>query len=380
MKATHQQSAIGKQAVIRPCLLMLLILFCALPSWASKQESIKKKEYNKSFNVGKNDLLQVDNRFGNITITHWNKNEVSIRVAIEAKARNEDRAQATLDRISIRMEKMGNTVSAVTTLRSQNGNNNSNESFTINYYINMPGELTCDLTQKYGNIYMPENNKGKCDLHAKYGNINGGNFTGPLNIEVQYGNLDIANVDNATLDLAYCGKANLQNASQLNVDSKYSNLNLGNIQKMNIEAKYGKIQMEKLNSGYLELKYGECRMEELKKSITVDELSYSTLTIKDLASNFEKIDVDARYGNLNIYTDVNASFRVVANNMKYGNCSVKGGFNVQSRRVEENSSSDFDSRNEQKNKNNYVLDINNGKNGRINFEGNSYSNIKVMAK
>lgn len=227
---------------------------------------------------------------------------------------------------------------------------------------------------------MPENNKGKCDLHAKYGNINGGNFTGPLNIEVQYGNLDIANVDNATLDLAYCGKANLQNASQLNVDSKYSNLNLGNVQKMNIEAKYGKILMGRLNSGYLELKYGECRMEELKQSITVDELSYSTLTIKDLASNFEKIDVDARYGNLNIYTDVNASFRVVANNMKYGNCSIKGGFNVQSRRVEENSSSDFDSRSEQKNKNNYVLDVNNGKNGRINFEGNSYSNIKVMAK
>ena len=135
---------------------------------------------------------------------------------------------------------------------------------------------------------------------------------------------------------------------------------------MNTEAKYGDIHIDRLDNGYMELKYGNCKIDELKQGINVDELSYSTLTIKDLASNFDKVNVDASYGNLNIYIDVNASFRVVANNMKYGNCKIQGGFNIQRRN--------------QKNKNNYILDVNNGKNGRINFEGNSYSNIKVMAK
>ncbi len=117
MKATHQHSVTGKQSILRPCLLMLLVLFCSVPGWGSKQESIKKKEINKSFNVGKNDILQVDNRYGNITVTHWGKSEVSIRVVIEAKARNDEKAQAIIDRVNIRMEKMGNTVSAVTSLR-----------------------------------------------------------------------------------------------------------------------------------------------------------------------------------------------------------------------------------------------------------------------
>lgn len=358
---------------------MLLVLFCSVSGWAAKQESIKKKEINKSFNVGKNDILQVDNRYGNITVTHWSKSEVSIRVVIEAKARNEEKAQDIIDRVNIRMEKMGNTVSAVTSLRSQNGNNGGNQSFTINYYVNMPAELTCDLTQKYGNIIMPENNKGKCSLYVKYGNLNGGNFTGPLNIDVQYGNMEIADVGNANLDLAYCSKAKVGNGSQLNIDSKYSNLNLGNVLKMNTEAKYGDIHINRLDNGYMELKYGNCKIDKLKQGINVDELSYSTLTIKDLASNFDKVNVDASYGNLNIYIDVNASFRVVANNMKYGNCKIQGGFNIQRRNQDENSVG-FDSRDNQKNKNNYILDVNNGKNGRINFEGNSYSNIKVMAK
>ena len=49
MKATHQHSATGKLSLLRPCLLMLLVLFCSVPGWGSKQESIKKKEINKRY-------------------------------------------------------------------------------------------------------------------------------------------------------------------------------------------------------------------------------------------------------------------------------------------------------------------------------------------
>lgn len=53
------------------------------------------------------DLLTTDNRYGNTTITHWNKNEVSIRVEIEAKAESDDAAQATLDRVQVEIKKSG---------------------------------------------------------------------------------------------------------------------------------------------------------------------------------------------------------------------------------------------------------------------------------
>ena len=92
MKTAYQHTKKGQSCFLRAGLLMLLVLFCSVSGWAAKQESIKKKEINKSFNVGKNDILQVDNRYGNITVTHWSKSEVSIRVVIEAKARNEEKA------------------------------------------------------------------------------------------------------------------------------------------------------------------------------------------------------------------------------------------------------------------------------------------------
>ena len=70
MKTAYQHTEKGQSCFLRAGLLMLLVLFCSVSGWAAKQESIKKKEINKSFNVGKNDILQVDNRYGNITVTH----------------------------------------------------------------------------------------------------------------------------------------------------------------------------------------------------------------------------------------------------------------------------------------------------------------------
>ena len=60
MKTAYQHTKKGQSCFLRAGLLMLLVLFCSVSGWAAKQESIKKKEINKSFNVGKNDILQVD--------------------------------------------------------------------------------------------------------------------------------------------------------------------------------------------------------------------------------------------------------------------------------------------------------------------------------
>ena len=76
MKTAYQHTKKGQSCFLRAGLLMLLVLFCSVSGWAAKQESIKKKEINKSFNVGKNDILQVD------TVTE------TLRLRIGARAKS----------------------------------------------------------------------------------------------------------------------------------------------------------------------------------------------------------------------------------------------------------------------------------------------------
>ena len=68
-------------------LLTFVLLLCNLSAIARPQEKIKKKEISQSYSVSAGDRLQVENRYGNITVTHWNQNTVAIRVEVECKAR-----------------------------------------------------------------------------------------------------------------------------------------------------------------------------------------------------------------------------------------------------------------------------------------------------
>ena len=63
-------------------LLAMLLIVSTVCGWAGKPERIKKKEISQSFSISLSDLLLADNRYGNITVTHWNKNEALIRIEI----------------------------------------------------------------------------------------------------------------------------------------------------------------------------------------------------------------------------------------------------------------------------------------------------------
>lgn len=343
-------------------LLAILLLTSTAIGWAAKPESIKKKEINRSFQVSLSDLLLTDNRYGNTTITHWNKNEVAIRVEIESKAESEKEAQATLDRIQVDIEKNGNTVSAVTSLKQQKGNWGRNERFTINYFINIPSKLAINLTQKYGNITLPDKNEGKSDIHVKYGNLKAGSFTEALLLEAKYGNVDIDNVTKAELNLGYCGNASVGNAGLLYAENKYSNMEIKNCKQLTLENKYGNVKIKHLDKGDIEIKYSEATIDYLKESLVIGELAYSTLNIQELSPTFKTLNADARYGNLNVNIQSNASFKVAAENMKYGNLNVKG-FNITKSSTED--------------KVNHYYEINGGNKGRIYFDGNNYSNLRI---
>ncbi|WP_102407096.1 hypothetical protein [Parabacteroides bouchesdurhonensis] len=359
------------QKTNRPLILLAILMFAyCLPALAKDLEYSKRKEINKSFNVSMSDLLQADNRYGNITVSYWDKKEAAFRIVIEAKSNDESKAQANLDRVEINFTKSGSTVSAITNLKEVkssfwgdwgDGNNNR---LTIQYYINIPNGLAMDLTQKYGNIDLPRDNKGKCNLHVKYGNLAGGNFKGDVEIEAKYSNVNLGDLANADIDLGYAGSTVIGNADELTIDSKYSNLEIQNVKRLTLEKKYGNLKVNTVDKANLEIKYSDITIQSVNDELIVGSLSYSSLNVKELSDRFKKVNVSARYGNLTLAIPEHTAFTVKADNMKYGDFSIKG-FNIT---------------NSEKTNSNYRSEINNGGEQTIYFDGNGYSNLKIKAK
>src|SRR5437773_1587255 len=91
---------------------VLLFFVCLSPAFSqdkhdSKQEPKFKKEksYSKSYSVSGSDKITLNNQFGEMRLTTWNKNEVKVDVSITAMSDDESRVQQILDRISIEDQK-----------------------------------------------------------------------------------------------------------------------------------------------------------------------------------------------------------------------------------------------------------------------------------
>lgn len=346
-------------------LLGLLLLYCQL-SFGKGLEVSEKKEINKTFNWTQTDNVEVSNKYGEITVTHWTKPEVAFRIVIEVKARNKEQAKETLDRIGIQFSDTPGSISAQTEIepekKSWGINFGKNVQFDIRYYISLPAEARCDLEQKYGNIIMLEKHTGDCSIQAKYGNIELGDFAGALSLSSKYGNVKVENYTQADLDLGYSGSVSLGSGNQLNIESKYSNMKLKGAKQLNIDMKYSQLDAGTVGDFELDSKYSNVTLEELQGNLNVSELGYGKFSAQKVSPDFREIDIDARYSTVELNIPTSASFNVNAEGFRYASCKIRGFKNMSNFEQDEDRT---------------TCTVNGGKTGKISFDGNGYSNLFI---
>jgi hypothetical protein len=125
----------------------------------------KSKTYTKSYPADGNDKLQIDNRYGKVTVNTWNKNEFKVDVQIKSYANNDDDAQKLLDQASITDNKDNDLVNFTTVINTGTGNNfwgtmTTNGKTTVRktvvtYTVYMPIKSAVSITNRYGSIELP---------------------------------------------------------------------------------------------------------------------------------------------------------------------------------------------------------------------------------
>lgn len=342
-------------------LTLLFVFNLSVLVKAETSEFVKTKKINKTFSVSRNSLLYVDNRFGNITVSHWNKSEAAIRVEIESVASREQQAQESLDRLKIDLRKDGAKVVAITSWENLKQDGRKNQRLTVNYYISIPATMKLELIQKYGNIALPDKNEGESNITVRYGNVRAGSFTKELHLDAKYSNVTVRDMANASLVLGYCGDVEVGNAKKMIVDSKYSTLKIGNADELELEKKYGNLKTGTVKKADMDVKYSDVTIDRLQEELVAESLNYGTLKIRNLDAGFKLVDVNSRYGTLDIRVSPKAAFRIEAEQLG-GNLSIRD--------LKE-------TKHDVEDKTDHFIEINGGGSGKIRFNGNRYSNLKL---
>jgi len=297
--------------------LIFGILFLVAQINIASAQTEFTKQYEKTFSSNNNSVVELSNKYGDITIKDWNKSEVSIKVIILVENGTEKCAKEVFEKIDIQLIQVENKIMGTTEINSSIniGSMCSNRAakFRINYEVNMPKDLRTNIYNKYGGIFINElTNLVFIDL--KYGNIqvnklSRGKEEEKNTILLAYSDARIGEANWLKLDVSY-SKVDVENAYALMILSKYSKWDIGTARSIVATSKYdSQFNVEEVNNLVItEGKYAQYTIEKLGRYAEID-LKYSSCEIEELNPQFEALKVATTYGKFEVSMPENTEFQ-----------------------------------------------------------------------
>jgi len=248
---------------------------------AQKNANTLSKKIHNTYQVAPDNLFSLINKFGQVTINTWEKNEIDVTVEIKAWARNETDAQDLLDKISIDEKRKDKEIYYETKFVKKYKNSHRS-GFEINYEVSMPTYLALNLENRFGATYVGDIN-GTTNIVSAYGSLKTKRLSGKeVSIKVSYGKADIDEIRYGHLKTSYCSYVNIEKAGDISVEDRNGRLEIEEVDAIEASSAYSSFGIGKLN-----------------KSLTLDS-KFGSANIDDIDKNIKRIDIEIAYGSVNV--------------------------------------------------------------------------------
>jgi hypothetical protein len=230
----------------------------------------KVKNYSKSYSADANDILQIVNKFGKVTVNTWNKNEFKVDVQMKFSSSNEEAVNDMIEGSSITDSKVGNVVSFRTNLASgAKSHNNNKQKIDINYTVYMPAGNAIDINNQFGAVILPDLS-GKATIKVQFGNLIAQQLTNTQNdISISF-----TQDNTSTIEVFNGGKLKVQ----------YSKFNVGVLNNADASFGFSTVDIDKIKgSADVDVKFG--------KGLNIGSIDKNTKTI-NINAQFTKVNLD----------------------------------------------------------------------------------------
>jgi len=301
------------------------------------------KDFHKEFKAGSSTTLDINNKYGDVVIENWAKDEVVIDVKVVVSHSDKSKAERLMSYIDVQFSDGDNLIGAKTVIEDKftfSGWGMGSRRFSIDYTVKMPAGMNLNLKNSYGDTEIGELN-GIVNIIIRYGDLTLKKLTRgnekPLNrISVSYGEASIDEVGWLDLNLNYCRGMEIEKSQALLLNSNYSTLNIGVTSSVVGETKYGGLEIETIKNLVLQSGYTAVNINELSNKLDFRG-HYRSLSVDRIPSGFESIDIDTDYMDVDLGIDVKADYTLDARS-SYGDIEFDSeNFNREKRIVSNNS-------------------------------------------
>lgn len=301
----------------------LCTVLCLMSFQAQAQRVELEKTINQKYTLAsKSNEVSIQNKYGDVVINTWNRNEITIDIEIKGWGQNENRAQEMLDKVEITYGQSSGNVDFRTEISSNSTNINERSGFQVNYTVNMPTNNPLYLENKFGAVQLADFN-GKLELEVGYGQLQAGELNSDdIEIELKYSKGSIESIAKGSLEFKYSG-----------------NITIGKVGDITLTDKYGGVTIDQADNIIAEIAYSGLKIGVLNGSLELDS-KYAGCTVKSIQPGFEQINAENSYGSLTLGFANNANFSFDVNTRFGGFKNILTEVNMQ-HEVEKSTSGEY---------------------------------------
>jgi len=270
-------------------LVFSLVLFFSLFSGALVlgQTVEKSKTLSRSFAVGHDAEIDISNKYGNIHLIPWEQDSIRFEIELKVKGPKQSKVDKTFSYIDFEFQSTKYYIIAKTVFEGSSFWNDvsdltgtifsSNTKTTIDYTVYLPVDAALKVSNKYGNIYTTDHS-GKVSISLSNGDLKAHHFSGYTTISTEFGNSSIAKIDEGKLNISY-GELYLDEAGNLQLETKSSEIHLKASNKLQIDSKRDKYFIQEVNSLGGSSYFSRIAIQQINHSISFNT-KYGDVDIK----------------------------------------------------------------------------------------------------
>ncbi|HEX2920311.1 MAG TPA: DUF4097 family beta strand repeat-containing protein [Bacteroidales bacterium] len=300
--------------------LIILAIYLLLPGIVNAQKSNSEtRNFIKSFAASREVTLDLKNKYGNINISSWDRDSVTIRAEVKAFASGRDKLEKMFEGVSVNISGSQLTIRAETefsqsfsmiieSFKGMTGKMIPYDSrLEINYYIQAPEYINLRLENRYGDVFI-ENLTGSFTASISNGAFKAGSLGKSTNLNLSFCDAIISKIASGSLESSL-SEISIDETTDLTIESISSRLDFKKAGDLRIESRRDKFYIDELNSLYGNSYFTDFRINDLSKEIRINS-KYGNLDVNPIRREFKSVDITSSYSDISISFEPGTSYNL----------------------------------------------------------------------
>jgi hypothetical protein len=290
-------------------ILPLLALLTA-PAWAlaEKWAFDTTRVFEQTYAVTAADILEIRNRYGEISITTWDQPDISVKVTIEAGGSDPVRVRELMDQVSVRERRFGAKIQ-LETLAPVSGwmGIPGRQGLKIRFEVQAPAANSLEMEQKFGKIDLGDR-EGNVDITIEQGELTAHRLAG-------FGNRIKVSAAKATFDeigggdiFFSAGDLQIKKAGQLILEASAGRVWIGKVAELQLTGSLGEVHADTVGSLSGTFNSGRLTVENLSGKMDMDARFATRVEVNHVLPGFTGLNLTGEFSSFALGFDPNAVF------------------------------------------------------------------------